>query len=88
MSHILTQLKVKDYNRWRSLFDQRREVRKAQGSEVEVVFQNSRQPDHVVVLFTWDHGKAREYIESPDLKAALEQVGARDLSVLYLERSN
>ena len=88
MSHILTQLKVKDYARWRSVFDQRRDVRKAQGSEEEVVFRNSGQPDHVVVLFTWNHGNARQYIESPDLKAALEEIGTSDLSALYLERSS
>jgi heme-degrading monooxygenase HmoA len=68
--------KVEEYSKWRSVFDERRAMRKAAGSKGDRVFRNADNPNELVILLEWDDlDKAREFAQSEDLKKAMEQAG-------------
>jgi len=76
MPYLMFRGKVGDYGKWRSIFDERRAIRKAAGSKGDSVFRNADNPNELVILVEWDDlKKAREYAQSGDLKKAQERAG-------------
>ena len=76
MAYILVKQKVEDYSKWKAVFDENRSNRKQGGSEGGWVFQSSNDPNEVVVLLKWDNPEnAKRFLESDELKKAMEQAG-------------
>ena len=57
------------------------------GSKEAHVFLNANNQDEVVILYEWDNlDNAKQFFESPDLKAKMKRVGVREMpDVHFLE---
>ena len=76
MSHMLVQHKVEDFAKWKTAFDSALDMRQASGEKSAQVFQDADDANSLTVLFEWDSlENARQYAQSPDLKAAMEKAG-------------
>jgi heme-degrading monooxygenase HmoA len=76
MPYLLERHQVRDYSRWREVFDADAEGRKKAGCRGARVFRNADDPEEVVVLFEWDSlGSARRRIESATLGRKFEEAG-------------
>jgi len=76
MSQFLVRHKVKDYSKWKPVFDEHGAKRKAAGSKGGRLFRSEKDPNDVVILFEWeDPGKAHQFAESQDLRQAMERAG-------------
>jgi heme-degrading monooxygenase HmoA len=84
MPYLLVQLKVQDFARWKAVFDEHGSMRGASGSKGGHVFQSADDPNAVVVVLEWDDlSKAREFIQSADLRQAMERSGVIDQPGIY-----
>ncbi len=76
MVQFLIRHKVKDYAKWKPVFDEHATKRKASGSKGGRLFRSEKDPNEVVILFEWeDLSKARQFAESEDLCKAMERAG-------------
>jgi heme-degrading monooxygenase HmoA len=84
MVYMLIQHQVKDYAKWKPLFDQHGSVRKSSGSQGGRVFQSIDDPNKITVLFTWDNIEhAREFSESDSLHEVMEKAGVVGKPAVY-----
>ena len=68
--------KVKDYAAWRFAYDAHETSRRSAGISNGRVFRNAEDPNDVVVLQdVADVAKARTWVASEDLKAAMQKSG-------------
>jgi heme-degrading monooxygenase HmoA len=78
MPYLFERHRVRDYARWREVFDADTRNREAAGCRGARVFRNAEDPEEVVVLFEWDSlERARRRIESARLKEEFEEAGVR-----------
>ncbi|MEI7434669.1 MAG: antibiotic biosynthesis monooxygenase [Methanomicrobiales archaeon] len=76
MPHIVVHHKVRDFDKWKTFFDQHENMQKISGSKSVRVFQNAEDPTDVFILFEWDSiENARKFTASEDLKKAMEKAG-------------
>lgn len=76
MPYLLVRHKVKDYAKWKSVFDEHGATRKASGSKAGRIFRNADDSSEVVILLEWDDLKrARQFAGSEDLRKAMERAG-------------
>ena len=79
MAYILVRHKVKDFERWKAVFDGHSDARKAATSKGGRILRNADDPNEVFVL--WEVGDAeegRQYIQEPVHADAMEQAGVID----------
>ena len=88
MAQLLVRHKVKDYTKWKPIFDEHSAKRKAGGSKGGRLFRSTSDPNELVILFEWeDVNKARQFSESWDLRQAMDRGGCSpNLAVRFLER--
>lgn len=78
MPYLLERHEVRDYERWREVFDADAAGREAAGCRGARVFRNAEDPQEVVVLFEWNSlENARRRIESATLDRKFEEAGVR-----------
>ncbi|WP_406660610.1 antibiotic biosynthesis monooxygenase [Methanolobus sp. ZRKC3] len=76
MVYVLIKHTVEDFSKWKPGFDAHASVRKESGCKGGMLFRTSEDPNGVVVIFEWDTiENARKFIESPELKKKMEEVG-------------
>jgi heme-degrading monooxygenase HmoA len=76
MPYLLELHKVRDYERWREVFDADAAGRDAAGCRGTRIFRNAEDPEEVVVLFEWDGlESARRRIESATLSRRFDEAG-------------
>jgi heme-degrading monooxygenase HmoA len=76
MPYLLELHKVRDYDRWREVFDADAAGREAAGCRGTRIFRNAEDPEEVVVLFAWDGlQSARRRIESATLSRKFDEAG-------------
>jgi heme-degrading monooxygenase HmoA len=76
MPYLLERHKVRDYDRWRGVFDADSAGRAAAGCRGARIFRNAEDPEEVVVLFEWDSlESAGRRIESATLSRKFEEAG-------------
>lgn len=87
MAYVLVRHKVADYEKWKSVFDEHATMRKASGSKGGRLFRNANDPNETVILLEWDGlERARQFVQSPDLKEAMERAGVADQpTIVFLE---
>ncbi len=67
---------VKDFNTWKSLFDQFEPVRKEGGERSAVVLRHTDDPSMVTVINTWDTIETAEaFFNREELKSAMQEAG-------------
>lgn len=76
MPVVLVRHKVKDYARWRPLYDEDGSARKAAGCKGTQVFRSADDPNEVMLLLEWDDlAKARQFAQSADLRDTMQRAG-------------
>jgi heme-degrading monooxygenase HmoA len=76
MQHVLVQLKLQDFGRWKPVFDEFASRRQAAGCKGGRLLQKSDNPNEVVVLFDWDElAKARRFFESDEVRQGMQRAG-------------
>jgi heme-degrading monooxygenase HmoA len=84
MAQLFIRHKVKDYAKWKPLFDEHGAKRKAAGSKGGRLFHSEKDQNEVVILFEWqDLGKAHQFAESEDLRKTMERAGVVGKPELY-----
>lgn len=79
MPTLLIRHKVTDFDVWRMAFHEDSGTRSANGSQREVFYRNSIDPDEVWILLEWDDlFRARLFVNSDDLSDALIRAGVTD----------
>ncbi len=85
MVYVIAQLKLENYDKWKSIFDERASIRKEAGSKEARLFRNSNDDNEAMILFEWDTMEnAKEYLESEALRKALKEVGVT-YTITYLD---
>ena len=75
---------VKDYRKWRPVFDAHEEARRLAGMMQPRVFRNVDHPEELVVeLRTSNLRIAREFLQSDDLKARMAEGGVASSPITY-----
>lgn len=84
MPQILIRHKVQDYAAWKLAFDEHGTARQAAGSKGGHLFRNSDDPNELIAIFEWDDlDKARRFVQSDDLRQAMERAGVADEPDVY-----
>ncbi|SNQ58956.1 antibiotic biosynthesis monooxygenase [Candidatus Methanoperedens nitratireducens] len=84
MVYLLVRHKVKDYSKWKTVFDEHATTRKSSGSRGGRLFRNADNPDEIVILFEWENiEKARKFVRSEDLQKTMQQAGVSDKPDVY-----
>jgi heme-degrading monooxygenase HmoA len=74
--YLLERHEVRDYDRWREVFDADADGRRAAGCRGARVFRNAENPAEVVVLFEWASLEgARRRTESATLGQKFDEAG-------------
>ncbi len=86
MIYLIGELKVENYDKWKSVFNERSTARKEHGAKEARLFRNSDDPHDVEILFKWDNKEnAKKYMESESVHKVLKDVGAKIERVTYLD---
>ena len=87
MVHTLVRHKVADFNRWKQAFDSYLPTRQRGGETAFRVFHAVDDPHDVVVFCDWDSlERARKFMNSDDLRKAMQQAGVEGApEVQYIE---
>lgn len=78
MTWVFVRTEVEDYNKWKTVFDEDCSNRKEMmGSKGGYLFGNADDPNEVIILLeVEDLEKYRQFMQSEDLKDAMERSGA------------
>lgn len=84
VSYVLIRHKVKDYDKWKRVFDENLAFRKAGGEKGGRLFRNKDDPSETIIIFKWDTiENARKFTESEDLKIAMQKAGVAEKPDIY-----
>jgi heme-degrading monooxygenase HmoA len=84
MATLLVRHKVKDYSKWKAVYDGFDSFRKENGVRGARVLRNTSKPNELVVLHEFDDmKKARKFAKSKELKEAMQRGGVADSPDVY-----
>ena len=84
MPHVLVRHKVNDYDAWKPGFAEHGATRATFGSKGGTVFRSADDPDEVLILLEFDSlDRARDFVDSDDLREKMQEVGVRDRPDVY-----
>ena len=84
MPYVLIRHKVKDFAKWKPVYDAHSTARKASGSKGARLFRNIGKSKETVILLEWsDVDRAREFVKSKDLREAMKRAGVTDNPDIY-----
>jgi uncharacterized protein YeaO (DUF488 family) len=84
MRYLLVRHKVAEFDQWKSAYDANLPSREKAGLKEEHLLRNIDDPSEVLLLYeVEDLQKAREFVDSPDLSAAMEKAGVVDKPDVY-----
>ena len=88
MPYQLARHSVKNYRKWRAVFDEHAVKRKELGSKGGMVLRNAEKPEEILVLLEWgDFAKAREFMRwgnPSEIRKGAGLVGRPDVRLLNL----
>ena len=84
MGMLVVRHKVKDYAKWRPMFDGHVEMQKAAGLTHPRVMRSADDKNEIVIIFDdMDTKKAKEFAHSADLKETMMKAGVSDTPTIY-----
>lgn len=84
MPYMLIRHKVKDYAKWKPVYDEHNATRKEAGSKGGRIFRKANDPDELIILFEWDSlDNAKKFAKSDDLKKRMQEAGVSDQPDIY-----
>jgi quinol monooxygenase YgiN len=73
---IIVQHTVRDYEAWKPAFDEHGKVRAKHGCLGHTVYRSEQDPNDITVITEWpSREQAREFVEDPSLREAMERGG-------------
>src|SRR5437867_12127057 len=76
MAMLIVQLKVKDYRKWRRVYDAQAPARRKATMGSAQVYRDADDPRKLAIVFKIkDIGRAKEYLDSDRLKEAMRMAG-------------
>jgi heme-degrading monooxygenase HmoA len=76
MVYLMFRGKVKDYEKWKPVFDGLAPIRKEYGAKGGYLYRTADNPNELVVVMEWESvEKARKWAQSEYVKKAFEQGG-------------
>lgn len=76
MASMFIKHRVADFGKWKPAFDEHEPARRQFGATAHSVHRDAADPNVVIVAFrVEDLARAREFVASEDLKAAMENAG-------------
>jgi quinol monooxygenase YgiN len=85
VTHLHIGFMVEDYEQWKEGYDASAEQRKASGEISFQVFRNVDDPNTVTVLSVQESAEqVRAFMDSPDLKAAMEAAGIVEMGQMLI----
>ena len=82
MATVLVLHRVKNYGRWREIYDNARPMQAAGGVVEEAAFQAEGDPLNVLVMHRFvSMTEAHAYFENPDLAEAVREAGVEEATV-------
>jgi heme-degrading monooxygenase HmoA len=76
---VIVRHKVQDYTKWYAMYTGHASTRKTGGSKGARLFRNADNPNELVILFEWENlEKARQFVQSEDLRKIMEKAGVVD----------
>ena len=76
MASMLVQHKVKDFSKWKEVYDSLFDLRKSNGEISDKIYRDASDPNSLTIIFEWNSlENAQKYAKSPELKAAMEKAG-------------
>ena len=88
MGMLIVRHKVKDYAKWRPLFDGHVAKQKAAGLSHPRVLRSADDKSEIVIIFDdMDTKKAKEFAASADLKETMTKAGVVDQPTIYFLES-
>lgn len=87
MVYVLVRHKVKDYSKWKPVFDQQSENRKGAGVKGVRLFHNIDSINDISIILEWDTiENAKKFYDSDDLKKIMKEAGVvRKPYIYFLE---
>ena len=84
MASILVQHTVKDYAEWKKVFDSAKALRTSSGELSAQVYRDASDPNKITVMNKWDSmANAQKFVQSPEMKAAMEKAGVVGAPTVY-----
>jgi heme-degrading monooxygenase HmoA len=75
---------MKDYAKWKPIYEEHGATRKANGSKGAHLFRNADNPNEVIILFEWDDlSNAKKFAQSEDLIKTMQKAGVSDKPDIY-----
>jgi hypothetical protein len=76
MGMLIVQHRVKDYRKWRRVYDAHAPMRRKAGLGSGQVYRGADNPDQIAIVFkTKDSDKAKDFVKSDDLRKAMKAAG-------------
>jgi len=81
---LLVRHKVRDFSEWKRGYDAHLPKRAEAGLTEKHLLRGANDPNEVVILFeAKDHGRATAFVESADLRDAMQKLGVVDKPDIY-----
>ncbi len=84
MVYVLFRHRVKDYKKWKSVFDGARAIRRAGGQGAGQVFHIENDPNNLMLIFEWSSlDAAHKFAQSQELRQAMQEAGVLEQPEMY-----
>lgn len=88
MAFLLIRHKVRDFNTWKTGYDDHQPKRTEAGLSEKYLLRSSDDPNEVVILFeAQDLNRAKTFAASSDLREKMQEVGVIDKPDIYFLES-
>lgn len=85
MVRVFVRHKVKNYAKWKAVFDAFKGNRKAGGEKSAKIGNIAGSPNNLCVVFGWDSvANAKAFMKSKELRAAMAEAGVRDKPDIFI----
>ncbi|HEQ97750.1 MAG TPA: antibiotic biosynthesis monooxygenase [candidate division Zixibacteria bacterium] len=76
MPYLVIKHKVKDFDNWKTQFDNFADFRKSSGEKSYSIMHPADDPNDLVGIFEWDSiENAQKFVKAPELKEAMSKAG-------------
>ena len=85
MAHTFVRLKIDDYSKWKTTYDESRSVREKGGCISGRVFRSNNDQFEVFLLLEWDElERARQFASSPHLQEVMKRTGVTENETYFI----